>query len=170
MGLYAELLDWLGYRWLRVYRRNARLTVVVTLVAVCVSVGAGILVEKHDRETRESKIRENLTYYEQLRQLDQVRAGLADLISFVDLQKKSLKEAQEVVEKLQKERESLSAVVEAEREVVEAIFRLQSERSQREVWRERGLGFVLAVFASVLASFLYRLVRRARRTEKVAGE
>lgn len=102
----------------------------------------------------------NLVYERQVERLDQVQESLANLAEFVTQQQDQLKNSRATLQRLEDEKEKLAPVVEADREVVEAILRAQAERNQASVWTDRGVGFLSGIVGSLLASAIFGTFRR----------
>lgn len=49
----------------------------------------------------------------------------------------------------------LRPVVEADREVVDTILRLQADKASANVWQERFIGFGLGILSSLVASLIW---------------
>jgi septal ring factor EnvC (AmiA/AmiB activator) len=73
----------------------------------------------------------------QIEQLDRFEDSLLGLKSFIEAQRNNLKESEERIESLNKERDKLQPIVEADRKAIEAIFQVQDERNRQSVWIER---------------------------------
>ena len=80
------------------------------------------------------------------------------MLTFIETQKNSLRETEDTITSLQKEREKLKPIVESDRAIVEAIFRAQEERNHANIWQERWIGFAFGIGASVIASFIWFVI------------
>jgi chromosome segregation ATPase len=90
----------------------------------------------------------------QLSELNQTSEKIRGLLAFVESQKKNLEQSKEVIDKLNTERAKLQPLVNADRQVVEALFAAQTEKQNTSLWRERWIGFGLGVASSILASIV----------------
>ena len=90
---------------------------------------------------RQKALPENSDYKEQLEQLSQVESNINELLAFVENQKVELKDAEETIAALESEQQALEPIVKTNREVVDALFQVQEERTKANVWKERGIGF-----------------------------
>jgi hypothetical protein len=117
----------------------------------------------------EEKRKQSLSYSQQLDSLNSVQQSLNNLIDFVDLQKRKLRESEDVVDTLKAEQEKLEPVVATNRQVIEAILDLQSRKAQADVWKERGIGFLSGIIASVIASFLFAFFSRRKKNTTAAS-
>ena len=102
----------------------------------------------------QNELSENSDYKEQLEQLNQVESNINELLAFVENQKVELKDAEDTIAALESEQQALEPIVKTNREVVDALFQVQEERTKANVWQERGIGFGLGIVASVIASLL----------------
>jgi len=120
--------------------------------------------KKHEAE----KLREqNLVYEKQLEVLDDVQSSINNLKLFVAKQKIQLQDQQAVVEKLKSEQSILKPVVEADKEVIEALFKLQAQQNSANVWVDRIFGFLLGIAGSLIASIIFSAVRRGRHNKQI---
>ena len=165
-------------RWLRYfltglkleYQKN-RLKLFLQFISMLVVIAVGVLglFDIGNTIQSEAKRRENLSYTQQVENLNKVQESLNDLTQFVELQRERLKESEDIVNNLKTEHEKLKPVVEADRKTIEALFDLQYQKSRSDIWKERGIGFILGVLGSVVASFIYGLMSRFRnRRNQVA--
>lgn len=113
----------------------------------------------YQAQEKEKLRTQNLTYDKQLEVLSQVLSSINNLKSFVNIQKNELQEQQAILERVKKEKEKLSLVVKADRQVVEALFRIQAERNRTSVWTERLIGFLLGVIGSLVATVVFSAFR-----------
>jgi vacuolar-type H+-ATPase subunit I/STV1 len=136
-------MQYLAIEWIRAFKKAPYLTgVLSSIIAVIISFGIAY-VDKIDKQTREGTRLENLNYKTQIEQLDQTENGIKQLLSFIDLQKQNIREAEDTVSSLKKEREALKPLVESDKAVVEAIFQAQEKRSEVD-------GVVKTIFLSFL--------------------
>lgn len=113
----------------------------------------------YQEKKQETLRKQNLTYDKQLEVLSQVLSSINNLKSFVNIQKNELQEQQAILERVKKEKEKLSLVVKADRQVVEALFRIQAERNRTSIWTERLIGFLLGVIGSLVATVVFSAFR-----------
>ena len=134
------------------------------LIGLCIRL---INVQTDERRLREEAYQKTLSYESQLRQLQRVEISLRDLTQFVQIQRSRLRESQDLLQRLQREHESIRPMVEAERNAVDAVLRLQEERNRQNVRSERWIGFAMGVISSIVASIFFtfasRFVQRAIR-------
>jgi predicted helicase len=147
--------------WKMAYEKFPRATLILTIVVV-IGAGLGIFIGVREERQRDQELArrrlENLSYSQQLESLNNVQSSLNNLIAFVEMQKVTLKESEDLVNSLKTEREKLKPVVQADRKTVDALLALQSERIAQNASRERWYGFGLGVLSSILASFILSLI------------
>lgn len=115
-------------------------------------------------EHKKEKVKqENATYEKQLERLTQVQTSINDLAQFVTQQQQQLRKSQETLITLEKEKEKLKPIVESDRQIVDAILQLQAEKTKQNVWIERGIGFLIGIFGSLIASVIWTLVQRSSK-------
>ena len=116
------------------------------------------------------ELSENSDYRQQLEQLNQVESNISEFLAFIEEQKVELKDAEETIAALESEQQTLEPIVQSNRDVVEALFQVQEERTKANVWRERGIGFILGTFASLVASLLWSAGQIALGSSKKSEE
>jgi hypothetical protein len=100
----------------------------------------------------------------QMDTLNRTSDALKDLTEFVAAQKRRLAETEGTLALLNNERERLKPIVEADRQIIDAVFVEENARRAVDVWKERGFGFVAGTIGSMLATGLcWALVRATRR-------
>jgi hypothetical protein len=157
MSVFADAIEF----W-KLYYRQHPITLIMMSFILVVSV-AGVLTfnytvyEKAKKNEKERA--ENLSYNKQLDALNAVQASLNNLMQFVDLEKAKLKESEDLINSLKSEQEKLRPVVEANRQTVDAILEVQSQRQKQGIWWERAFGFLLGVISSIVASAVVAVVR-----------
>lgn len=133
-------------------RHRAAFAEGVAFVATCVMIGgltAGIGSSIYHAFTpKESPT----TLEQELEKLRQAEKSLTSLEQFVAEQRKAAIEVQEVVDQLASEQKKLEPVVEADRATVDAVLRAHSDSQKADVWKERGIGFVLGILSSFIVS------------------
>jgi len=103
---------------------------------------------------------QNLTFEKQLERLENIQSSVKDLADFVSQQQKQLETSRNTLLNLEREKEKLEPIVQADREVVEAVLQLQAEKELSSVWFERGIGFMLGIAGSLIASIIFATIRK----------
>ena len=108
------------------------------------------------------------TYQQQINSLDQTRAGVENLLKFIDAQRDQLAASQKSIETLKDEEGRLRPLVEADKKVIDGMFSAQEARNEAAQRRQTILGFCLGVLSSLMATFLWvlgsNLLKRYRPT------
>ena len=133
------------------------------IFAVSMSIGALLgyatsFVTEYFHKERKHEIE----FSSQLKTLDNVSNNLTTLQKFINDQKIKLFESEKAIKALKEEEKKIKPVIEADRETIEAIFKLQAEISRRNVWFDRGIGFLLGVFSSLFATFIVGFFRNKK--------
>lgn len=127
------------------------------------------IIDPFRNKEAERKRQESVSYIGQMESLLKVQVSLFELGKFIEQQRERLQESEDLMNSLKAEQEKLKPVVETDRQVVEAILELQSQKSRNEVWKERGIGFFSGILASLIAAFIPRLLSRVKRTIDVSS-
>lgn len=90
-------------------------------------------------------------------QVTGLSAQLADIGSFLRQQQSQIADTEAILAKLKDEKKMLEPIILTQRETVEAIMSSHASRLARNVWKERLIGFLLGLLASVIASIIYGL-------------
>jgi len=155
--------------WLKAFNKSKWLTIIITIISF-LGLGIGIyLKETNRKEQEEAKRREVLTYQQQIIQLDQMANSLSNLTLFIKEQRAKLKENEDIVALLQKEKEKLAPLVEADRKLVNSVLDVQQEHFKSEVQSERWIGFGLGVVASFIASLVWAIMLYLFKKKKVTS-
>ena len=136
----------------------------ITLAAALVAVPFAI----YDTSKKEKDRQSNLVYHKQIESLNNVENNIKDLLAFVEIQKKQLRQSQDVLTELKKEEQNLRPIVETDRGVVNAILEAQAKQTKQDLWKDRGIGFALGILASLIASILFSAIRKVRQDKKDA--
>jgi hypothetical protein len=152
-------IETLARYWVEAFRKAPKITVIATILGMTISFASIYLADMADKERREATRLENLNYQTQIQQLDQTEKGIKALLSFIKDQKQNIRESEDALASLREEQESLKPIVESDRKVVAALFKAQEERNKANVWRERWIGFGFGVAASLVATFIWFVMR-----------
>lgn len=152
------IIKHLAVEWIRAFKRAPFITGIVTSILASIIASGIFYADQIDKQRREERRLKSLNYTAQIKQLEQTEVGIRQLLSFIEIQKENIREAEDTVASLKKEQESLKPLVESDRAVVDAIFKAQEERSQKNVWRDRWIGFAFGVAASLVASFIWFVI------------
>jgi fructose-specific phosphotransferase system IIC component len=95
------------------------------------------------------------SYSTVLAQVSKMGKQLSDLGLFLEQESKRVADTEDILSKLQEEKTKLEPVILSQRETVDAILAAHSKRNASNVWKERVMGFVLGLLASLLAGIIY---------------
>lgn len=143
------------------YRRSPKLTLFTIFFTIILTITASVALKYYQDEELKRRAPESLT--SQLEELDKFDNGLKNLSAFIQLQKKKLTEKDTLIAELEKKQSELEPIVKSQDEVVDAIFKIQEQRSQRNKWKDLGIGFVLGILGSLIASVIFKLVDRRQK-------
>jgi len=99
-----------------------------------------------------------------LQDIDRLKESLRHLAEFLDSQSVRIKQEQDAITSLAKERSELEPILRSQREVIDEVFRIQEKRTRRLKWLDILIGIVIGVCTSFTASVLFELFRR--RTQR----
>jgi hypothetical protein len=164
--LSEHLIDYATRAFIKVYRRHPVLTVIITSVlVVTVSILAYLDSQKRQKGFEELRA-QNLDFNNQLTQMENAESILKRLLVFVQNQRDQLKESQTRIEELKKEHEKIKPLIKADRQILESFFWAQEKRQRTNIWKERWIGFVFGILASLIASigwyFIVQLIKKSR--------
>lgn len=98
-------------------------------------------------------------YSEQIDALDNVQSTLSKLDEVLTDQKKTLEERQRALEQLRREHAALRQILAIDQASIEAIFEQQRLRAEREIWKERGVAFLLGILSGLLTALILHWIR-----------
>ncbi len=133
----------------------------LALVASILGMIASIF-QIYNLSTQPKEEKQNIIFEKQIETLDRVQDSLDTLKNFVKGQKTQLVKSQQVISDLKNEQKKLKPIVQADRETVEALFALQSERQKRNVWAERAMGLFLGITGSLVASLVWSYLKQRK--------
>lgn len=146
---------YLAQEWIQLYRQRPVLTALTTLVAIATMIGGVIELNAYDKKRKDAVRLKNVTYSEQIQELDDIEKSVSQLLTFLDTQKQSMEKSQDALADLKKQRETLAPLVTSDQKVIDSMFLAQERRSESKVWTERWIGFGFGIVASLIASFLW---------------
>jgi DNA-directed RNA polymerase subunit RPC12/RpoP len=149
--------------WISQYRKNARTTMissVISLVLASAAVGIGIYTSQERLGQQPPRAQEFKEQYVLLRTTQQ---NLNDLEHFISSKKNEMEATQSLLGDLEAQRAAIEPIVQANQELVNAMFAQQRRDSAKFVLRERLIGVALGVLASLIASVIWHFVGRFRR-------
>lgn len=108
--------------------------------------------------------RPDVRYSAQITALAEAQATLAQLNGVLTDQRKTLEERQGALDQLRAEHTALSRVLAVDRAAVDEIFEQQRRMNAQDVWKERGVAFLLGILSGLLTALILHWVQlwRAR--------
>ncbi len=85
--------------------------------------------------------------------------NLDELKKFVESQKMRIEEEEVIVNKLKNEKEQLKPLVDADQEIVNALFSIHEKRQKKNIWIDRAMGFFIGIVSSIAASYIFKWVQ-----------
>jgi hypothetical protein len=95
-----------------------------------------------------------------IQDIENIGNQLANLVGFLKQEREKVEESRATLRLLQSEKSELEPVVVAQRDAVNAILSAYTRTTASRVWKERALGFVSGLAASLLASLVFEYFRR----------
>lgn len=104
----------------------------------------------------------NFQYTYQVEKLTTVGKNIKDLSTFVEEQKRIMIKNQNILKSLEKEREKLSPILEADKKTVMAILDAHEKQKNENLWIERIISFTIGIISSMFASALFIAIKRKK--------
>lgn len=150
-----SLIQMLAALWVDQFKLKPVVTSAVTVLAAACGVAVSLYADYNRGYNQEAMRLSSSTYQAQVSQLSETERNIRQLLSFIESQKISLRETEDNISKLKSEQETLQPLVSSNREIVDALFRAQEERTKSGIWTERLIGFGFGIVASLIASFIW---------------
>lgn len=149
--------------WIRSYRKSPKPTILISIISVIIagtSLGITIYVSEKQRMERLEK---SQSYSEQFELLKNTEKNLNDLSLFISNKKSEIEATESLILKLEKRKSELEPIVNANQDVVDAIFLQQRKELEKSIWIERGISFGLGILASLIATVIWHFVGRYKK-------
>ena len=160
-GLIAIVLLYilmpLGLSWLR---GEWRVFWYLTRYAFPYVVGSFFAVWVVSYLTQEPSKDEFEEYTKAIANIEGVGKELTGLVKFLNQERQRVAESEATLRNLQDEKTKLEPVVLAQRDTVNAILSAHARATASRAWKERMLGFITGLFASLIASMVVEYLRR----------
>ena len=98
---------------------------------------------------------------EKIRELNEIKAALSTLISYVDTQQSRLRELSKEKVELEKEREKILRILEIDKEKLDSLREYQLTQERSRVWMDSVLSFFPGALSSSVVTFV--AIRRQER-------
>lgn len=92
--------------------------------------------------------------------IESIGKQLTSLAAFLKSERAKVEESEITLRRLREEKTQLEPVVTTHRETVNAILAAHAKTTASRAWKERALGFIGGILASVLASMIFEFLRR----------
>jgi hypothetical protein len=92
--------------------------------------------------------------------IEGISKQLAETLSFLKQEQRRVAESEATLRKLRNEKTQLEPIVLAQRDTVNAILAAHSKATTSRAWKERALGFMSGLFASLLAAMVFEYFKR----------
>lgn len=102
----------------------------------------------------------NVGIQERLQELNDVQFSLKELAQFIESQKQSIVNLNNLLESLKEEKSELEPIIQANRELLDKIFKQQEKRSKWEFRVTIILTFLFGIVTSFFGSILYRFYKK----------
>jgi hypothetical protein len=172
MSIQIELIDVAGKEVISRVKRSFRkrpietLSVLVTYSILIIAIIALLNGAKSTFYNKEALRTDEIAV--RLEKLNEVQNSLSELGKFIELQKQSIVNENNVLQSLREEKENLEPIVKVNKELIDKIFRQQEKRSKWELWLSVGLGFLFGIIASFLGSVLYSSYKMIQKNKASA--
>lgn len=98
-------------------------------------------------------------YTEIIKSIEVLGSRLSEISTFLESERSRITDTEATLKKLNDEKTKLEPLLKTQREAAEAILAAHSNRTARQAWKERWLGFVLGIISSVIASIVFEYFR-----------
>lgn len=152
--------------WVKSYKRVPTQTTIASLFLLIFCV-VSLVISINLLDTNRFKSPEHTQNYEQQQNiLRQTEINLNNLAAFITSKKAEIEATQTLIKDLEQEKSELEPIVNANKEVIEAIFTQQRKDFEKNIWIERGISFGLGILASLLASIIWHFITRLKKPKK----
>lgn len=154
--------------WINAYIKSPKVTGIISFISVILTIGISFYVNDLAALKREAKLTADLSFTHQIQQLNETEDNVKTLLIFIQQQRNQMLDNQNSLKELKEEQSKLKPLVNADKEVVAALFSAQEARAQESAKTERWIGFGLGILASIVASIflmIFQYFLRMRRTD-----
>lgn len=96
---------------------------------------------------------------ERIQELKKIQTSLSLLTDYVKNQQIKLQELDNTINSLEEQKKKIEYIISLDKVKVEALLEYQNIKNIREKWIERIISFFIGVFSSLIATFLYILLK-----------
>lgn len=169
-GNHVQLLDHYG-NWLilphdpRLVRKHAKSALAASVSGLLVSLIAGVLVNYGVSLFEPTRPQID----ERLKELSVVKDSLQKVSAYVYEQESELRTLDASLSERKKEKENLETILATDKKQVDALLAQVTRTSTRDKWIERIVSFLIGVFSSLTATYMWTFVRSGRRDAQQSG-
>ena len=138
--------------------KTPNLRVIALFEAVCAAIMLVVVYVFQDQEDS-SQVR----YSRMIEDIIKMGTTLTELMTFLKGEQKRIMETQRVLEELSREKEQIEPVVSTQRKVIEGILSAYSKGTRLSKWKDWTLAFCLGVLSSLVATYLFNLLRTTKQ-------
>lgn len=152
--------------WVKSYKKSPQPTAIISFISVLLtSVSLGLTIYSSEK-ARTEKLNKPESYTQQFDLLKNTEKNLNDLSEFISSKKGEVEATKSLIQELEVKKSELEPIVNANQEVVDAIFSQQKRDFEKTIWTERGISFGLGILASLIASIIWHFVGRFKEYSK----
>lgn len=151
--------------WLSVYKKSPKQTAIISITLIVVmSTIIGAAIYKSEKSRKEN-LQYTQNYSNQYSILKDTEKNLNHLAKFIADKKGEIESTQLLLENLEQKKSELEPIVNANQEVIDAIFLQQKKELKKSIWAERWVSFGFGIFASLIASIIWHFVSKIRKKQ-----
>ncbi|WNL37735.1 hypothetical protein RN346_10470 [Halomonas sp. PAMB 3232] len=149
--------------WVKSYKKSPQPTSIISALGVLVaSISLAVTIYTSE-QARSQKLEKTQSYTEQFELLRTTEENLNDLAEFISSKIGEIEATKSLIQDLEAKKSELEPIVNANQQVVDAIFLQQRRDIERTIWVERGISFGLGILASLIATIIWHFVSRFKR-------
>jgi len=149
--------------WVKSYKKSPQPTSIISALSVLCAVATIALSIYASEKARSQKLERAQSYTDQFELLKSTEKNLNDLADFISAKKVEIEAARSLIQNLEIKKSELEPIVNANQEIVDAIFLQQKRDIEKTIWFERGISFFLGILASLIASVIWHFIGRFKR-------
>lgn len=149
--------------WVKSYKKSPQPTSIISALGVLVASISLVVTIYTSEQARSQKLEKTQSYTKQFELLRTTEKNLNDLAEFISSKKGEIEATKSLIQDLETKKSELEPIVNANQQVVDAIFLQQRRDIERTIWVERGISFGLGILASLIATIIWHFVGRFKR-------
>jgi len=116
--IFNPVNDYIANEWVKAFKKAPVQTTIITIIFVATAVTGIYFLDKNEKNKREAIRAKSMTYVQQIERLNETERNVRQLLDFVEIQKTSLRDNQDVLAALKAEHDKLKPIVDADKNVV----------------------------------------------------